>query len=607
MFVAGLAGASTFFLAESFGFFPGVFENEPDNRIKTSVPEYTQADYDTACNFYTAQLNILDLTHFRGAATASHEDMVKGAYQSILKNTYRSEFYDTVKEEYDESAITFEDPKTKETVLSLKLSDNEVLSTAVFNNAVPMQSYRDHCAYIETGARQIAAETDIEPFRVYEYALNGAINASRDIRTHYQWHETATESQIMTNGQYIGIGAVLALEHGLPVVQQPMPGSPALKSGLQPGDVITHVDGENVAGKTLQETVQVIRGDVNTDVTLTIKRDNQANFDVTITRNVIELESVVGKIVGEKQDTLHIVVKDFSDNTPANVRNNDDTAGDLNALYLKMTKQARDNGTPIKNIVVDFRNNGGGLLTQALKISDMLLQQQKGKENLIVAYGKTPKNNKAYIDSITPDEIEAENIIILQNQFSASASEIVAGAAKDSGLEVVGTTSYGKGSVQNLRDSTDTDGNLIGTLTYTVGLFFPGNSGKSSEISGIIPNTTVVYNDFRDDSANKQRATKEHDETYIDMSLTRDGNLPERTCTLKKEFSGALSDQQLNTIPEELTLDGWVVNQQNNEREAVKLFDADLDCALNRVNGDSKYTVITTYEPPKPASAKPTS
>ena len=201
------------------------------------------------------------------------------------------------------------------------------------------------------------------------------------------------------------------------------------------------------------------------------------------------------------------------------------------------------------------------------------------------------------MDTRSREDFSGFKIKVLINGGSASASEIVAGALKDTGIEVIGTNSYGKGSVQTLFPIDDQGhrnwADDIGSLRLTTKLFFPGNSGLSNYKSGIIPNMMVRFNDARDEAVSKPGGESALDSgSLVPVEKTRAGNVPDTLCSVKAEFAGALPAETLKTLPGELVTNFRMEDTQTGEWKSVKGIDAALACALR-----TPHVTISPYTP----------
>ena len=337
----------------------------------------------------------------------------------------------------------------------------------------------------------------VDDKQLIEAAINGMLT-SLDPHSSYLNMDNFEEMQVDTRGEFGGLGIEVTMEEGFVKVISPIYDTPAEKAGLQPGDFITHIDGTAIRGKTLNDAVEMMRGKVNTDIILTIiRKGEQAPFDVTLTRAVIKIQSVRAEV---KEDIGYIRITKFNEQTFSGLQR---AIGDM-----------RDQiGPEIKGLVIDMRNNPGGLLDQAISVSDAFLD----KGEIVSTRPRDTENTERY-NARTGDLAEGLPMVVLINDGSASASEIVAGALQDHRRAVImGTRSFGKGSVQTILPM---PGNVALRLT-TARYYTP--SGKSIQEVGIVPDIIVpqarvesIENDVRRSEASLSGALRNEDEGTSD-------------------------------------------------------------------------------------------
>jgi carboxyl-terminal processing protease len=262
-----------------------------------------------------------------------------------------------------------------------------------------------------------------------EAAISGMLS-SLDPHSAYLPPKVFKDMQVQTKGEFGGLGIEVTMENGLVKVISPYDDTPAQKAGLKPGDFITHLDGEQVLGMTLNDAVDRMRGKPDTTIKLHIRRGAKINFDVTLKRAVIKIQTVRSRTEG---DIGYVRITSFSEQTDAT----------LNKAIADLRKKL---GVKMKGLIVDLRNNPGGLLDQAVGVSDSFLEQGE------IVSTRTRKPGEAQrFNAKKGDVAEGLPIIILINEGSASASEIVAGALQDHKRAVLlGGKSFGKGSVQTI-------------------------------------------------------------------------------------------------------------------------------------------------------------
>lgn len=299
-----------------------------------------------------------------------------------------------------------------------------------------------------------------------EAAIGGMLT-SLDPHSSYLNADHFKDMQVETKGEFGGLGIEVTLESGLVKVVSPIDDTPAARAGLEPGDFISHLDGEAVLGLTLQQAVEKMRGPVGSDIKVTIRREGVEPFDVAITRAVITIQSVRSRLEGDG-DVGYIRVTRFSEQTDQG----------LKKAFEKFTKDAEK---PIKGYVLDLRNNPGGLLDQAVKVSDAFLD----KGEIVSTRSRKPEETQRF-NARDGDLANGLPVVVLINGGSASASEIVAGALQDHRRAVVmGSKSFGKGSVQVILPLPGHGAMRLTTARY----YTP--SGISIQAKGIVPDIEV--------------------------------------------------------------------------------------------------------------------
>ena len=306
---------------------------------------------------------------------------------------------------------------------------------------------------------------EVDDKQLIEAAINGMLT-SLDPHSSYLNMDNFEEMQVDTRGEFGGLGIEVTMEEGFVKVISPIYDTPAEKAGLQPGDYITHIDGTPIRGLGLNEAVEMMRGKVNTDIRLTIMRKGEAApFDVTLPRAVIKIQSVRSEA---KDDVGYIRITKFNEQT-------------YSGLQRAITDMRDQIGPEMKGLVIDLRNNPGGLLDQAISVSDAFLD----KGEIVSTRPRDTENTERY-NARPGDLADGLPMIVLVNDGSASASEIVAGALQDHRRAVImGTRSFGKGSVQTILPM---PGNVALRLT-TARYYTP--SGKSIQEVGIVPDIIV--------------------------------------------------------------------------------------------------------------------
>lgn len=299
---------------------------------------------------------------------------------------------------------------------------------------------------------------------IIEAAINGMLT-SLDPHSGYLPDDNFEKMQVQTKGRFGGLGIEVTMENGFVKVVSPIDDTPASKAGMQPEDLIIAIDGEGVLGKTLSEAVDVLRGPIGSEVTITVQRGQDEPFDVTIVRDEIKIRSVRHEIY---DNVGYIRITTFSEQT---------TPGLMNAVDTIFKSE----GDALKGFILDLRNNPGGLLSEAISVADAFLE---GGEIVSTRGREDSQTQHAYA---RPGDItRGMPVIVLINSGSASASEIVAGALKDHKRAIVmGTRSFGKGSVQSIIPMPG-----HGAIRLTTARYYTP-SGVSIQAKGVSPDIEV--------------------------------------------------------------------------------------------------------------------
>ncbi|SPF81182.1 S41 family peptidase [Pseudoprimorskyibacter insulae] len=308
---------------------------------------------------------------------------------------------------------------------------------------------------------------EVDASELIEAAIDGMLT-SLDPHSSYLSPKDATDMRVQTRGEFGGLGIEVTQEEGFVKVVSPMDGTPASEAGIEAGDFITHVDGESVLGLSLDDAVELMRGPVGSEIVITVVREGEAEpFDVSIIRDTIKLTAVRSRLEG---NTVVLRVTTFNDQTYPN----------LSDGLAKLVSEAGGMEN-VNGIVLDLRNNPGGLLTQAIRVSDAFLENGE----IVSTRGRNPEDGDRY--NATPGDLaEGKPVVVLINGGSASASEIVAGALQDHRRAiVVGTKSFGKGSVQTVMPLRGDGAMRLTTARY----YTP--SGRSIQALGVSPDIVV--------------------------------------------------------------------------------------------------------------------
>ena len=307
---------------------------------------------------------------------------------------------------------------------------------------------------------------DVDQAEMMDSAINGILQ-SLDPYSAYMSPELFKEMQTDTSGKFGGLGIEIGMESGVVKVISPIDGTPAANAGIKAGDYIVKIGKDQVQGKSLMEAVKLMRGPVGTSINLTIRRKNvKKPLEFKITRKIIEVQSVSSKIISKEKNIGYVRLKSFNENS--------------DSQFLKSIKKFEKN-SGIKGYVIDLRNNPGGLLTQAINITDFFLDDGE----IVSTKGRKISETRKFF-AREGDEINGKPLIVLINNGSASASEIFAGALKDHKRAIIiGENSFGKGSVQSIIPLTNGGGIRLTISKY----YLP--SGKSISDVGVTPDILV--------------------------------------------------------------------------------------------------------------------
>ena len=330
---------------------------------------------------------------------------------------------------------------------------------------------------------------EVSDKKLIEPAINGMLS-SLDPHSSYLDAKSFKYMTEQTKGKFGGLGIEVTMEGGVVKVVSPIDGNPAQRAGIKSGDYITAIDGQQVMGMTLDEAVSKMRGKLGTKVKLQIRRPNQKPFDVTLKREEIKIQSVKDELKGD--DVIYIRISSFNEEVDTM------TAKAITNAQKKLKNKA-------KGLVLDLRNNPGGLLDQAIAVSDLFLD----KGEIVSTRSRNEEENVKY-SAKEGDILKGLPIVVLINDGSASASEIVAGALQDHKRAVIlGEKSFGKGSVQTLIPLANYGAMRITTARY----YTP--SGRSIQAKGIEPDVLVkpakvevIENEFERSEAELKNALK---------------------------------------------------------------------------------------------------
>ncbi len=409
-----------------------------------------------------------------------------------------------------------------------------------------------------------------EDKKLIEAAINGMLT-DLDPHSAYLSAEDFEEMQVQTKGEFGGLGIEVTMRNGMVYIVSPIDDTPAFDKGLQAGDYISHIDEESVIGMTIRDAVERMRGKAGTAITLTILREGEDEpFDVEIIRDIIKIKSVRSRREG---DIGYIRITSFSEQT--------DTG--LHKAIKKLKKEIGKD--KLRGVVLDLRNNPGGLLNQAIAVSDTFLDRGE----IVSTRGRQTDSTKRF-NASSGDRIDGLPMVVLLNSGSASASEIVAGALKDHKRAVVmGTKSFGKGSVQTVIPLPQGSAMRITTSRY----YTP--SGVSIQAEGIEPDievkpATIEYLDGR--SAPKESDLRGH----LNATKVKEGEEnKDKDGDDRRNFREG-DDKKEKDDKDGENKDGDESSEKENEEEDLYVKDYQLARALDLLRGIYVFSNSDRYK-----------
>lgn len=381
--------------------------------------------------------------------------------------------------------------------------------------------------------------------KLIQYAVNGML-MNLDPHSSYMDEKEFGDMQVQTRGEFGGLGIEVTMENGLVKVVSPIFDTPAYRAGVQSGDYITHLDSEAIIGLSLNEAVDKMRGKVGTPIKLTVRREGVAEaIEITLVRDIIKIESVKFEMIGN--DIGYIRITTFNQNSDAGVKK---AIADFTAKK----------DVKLSGIILDLRNNPGGLLDQAISVSDLFLD----KGEIVSTRGRHAQDTER--DNATPGDITSGlPMVVLINGGSASASEIVSGALQDHHRAIiVGTQSFGKGSVQTVIPLPGHGAMRLTTARY----YTP--SGRSIQAKGIEPDITIEQA--------KIETIKSERISEADLRGALDSKKPEKVITPVPESGPAPTDKPAETV-----------NKNEPKKLADLVEDYQLARAVDLVRGVALY------------------
>ena len=384
---------------------------------------------------------------------------------------------------------------------------------------------------------------EVDESELIDAAINGMLT-SLDPHSSYLSPDDAADMRVQTRGEFGGLGIEVTQEEGFVKVVAPMDGTPADEAGVEAGDFITHVDGESVLGLTLNDAVDMMRGPVGSEIVITVVREGEAEpFDISIIRDTIKLTAVRART---ERDAVVLRVTTFNDQTFRNLESG-----------LNEQIEGAGGKDSVSGIVLDLRNNPGGLLNQAIKVSDAFLD----KGEIVSTRGRDPQDGERF-NATEGDLAEGLPMVVLINGGSASASEIVAGALQDHRRAiVVGTKSFGKGSVQTVMPLRGDGAMRLTTARY----YTP--SGRSIQALGVSPDIFVEQPRLAEVDEEEEETRTRRSEAELRGRLDND----------------SLSEEEMRMIEEDLKRAEEVAELREEDYQLA--YAIDILKGLNALNG----------------------
>lgn len=397
--------------------------------------------------------------------------------------------------------------------ISLTLGQGVMATKDEDVKGLPLQQLRVFASVFEQVKRNYVEEVD--DAELLENAIRGMLSGL-DPHSSYLNEDEIKELRVGTTGEFGGLGIEVSMENGFVKVVAPIDDTPAQRAGIQSGDLIVRIDNEPVKGLTLSEAVKKMRGKPKTKILLTIVRDGvDKPFNVSITRAIIQVNSVRNRMLDD--DFGYVRITQFQVKTPE-------------SLLMAIEKLQRENGRKLKGVVLDLRNNPGGVLSAAVGVSDAFLD-----EGLIVYTDGREATSRQNFEATPGDIIEGAPVIVLINGGSASASEIVAGALQDHKRAVImGGRSFGKGSVQTIQDLP-----AGGALKLTTARYFTA-SGRSIQAEGVNPD--ILVDNLRVEAVEKSVISPVNEATLNGHLENTDGKGDLESQPTKPEAAASASD-----------------------------------------------------------------
>jgi len=415
----------------------------------------------------------------------------------------------------------------------------------------------------------------VDDKKLIQAAIDGMLT-SLDPHSGYLDPDGFDDMRDQTRGEYGGLGLVVTAEEGAVKVVSPMDGTPAARAGILAGDFITAIDGQSIVGGALNDAVKQMRGAVGTSLTLTVAREKQTPFSVKLQREVIEVKSVTSRVEGENG---YIRISGFDEKT------GQETVAAIKELKAKLPN--------MKGLVLDLRNNPGGLVDSAVEVASAFLD---GGE-VVSQRGREARDIQRYNAKAGGDLLRGVPMVVIINNGSASASEIVAGALKDrQRATVIGLTSFGKGSVQTV---IPLRGGVDGALKLTTARYFTP-SGSSIQKTGIQPELEVARS--KDEAQYAADATLQFSEASFKNALDAEAGKIRKAAHQPAEIPPDDYDTKKLDFQLERALD---VLKTGSVEAAIKAKPAKTYAQVSRFTPGAAPGATTDAGTPAPAAASP--
>jgi C-terminal peptidase prc len=544
-------------------------------------------DREELSRFYANIITLVLRTHVNVPADIDHNEMAQAALQYVLQALV---FYGG--EEVDRLQMAEYEGLDPTEVKAFTLPSGHRIEA--IKPQEEMQDVREHMSFLYDHFVAISNETTFSLERLVDLAVNGALlKLIGDDYTSFERYQTEEHGGYslapLETIDFFGVD-VSVQDEGFLVLAVNLAFLGHSNDTFRSGDLITHIGGQLVSEESLIDILKQVEYSSEQAVEVTIVRDNE---EIVLTTDILRDESskashVRGALIDENVALVHI---DYF---------NEDCYERFKEVMQSLNAQAKEKGFDNIELVLDVSDNSGGYLDAAIKIADSLLQPMVGGDKKIVGIGGKSSYETKYTGNYADEYFPVNSVTVLQNYYSASASELLAGALQDAGARVIGTRSHGKGSMQVAREVTET-GNIvnqfntaaIGAVKVTEGLFFSGISSLSNQGCGVIPDVCVEYDDFRNVIVANALYESNTNTGLVPPEHLRSKYDPGCYVRVKPEFSGDLPNQTLQTLPEYLI--EWHVHEEADERSFIYRYalNTQLAAALYAIKGRSEYVDVS--------------